>query len=818
MEYSVPSNAPVAVPPPPPFAASPAGMLAAAYPTDYQFPPTPAHGPAQTQIDVEGDIGSIERSIRFARHSLQQHRVAECRRSLLEAQALLAQVLAVIPVSPLAHAHPQPMAGPSRLALTDEPRYGATSQKRRVDDQQPGQRVEKALKFNGYAPPDGHLHPAFADGPPADIKLTLPGSSVQSYPDPNPPSAMPVSYADSPDVAMYAEVAPPQPFPPFGAPTPPGAHYASNPGPGSVQTSPSFAQAMAHMPMFAPPPAPASSADSQSPIDTKPTPPAASEPASSPPATTTTTSATATGTLNPNDLPPDLRLAIDEIFFSFVDGVCSNLDATDPKGEAIHQTLMAKKMQRLDESPDYRPFRFRIQAFTNGFLDLLAKRGYPEDKLPTKKVRHYLWTHPYISRYNEEGKKTKSKGNHIWSVEARRVQSHETRAPTEPGGGVWTFRKFERRIAGSPPGVAYVGVRWAWAPRVWDPQAPRVGGEVTWSSPPEGLLGWLKWKGGEICGVPREGDQGGEVVVRAHFVHDGKDVHLEHKFTLQVAPMGADVGGSPTGARPRRPTLDNARRILSEPAVPSRRTVRRASIAEIPSTPSGVDQVTQVVAATAKRVSLAQRTAGNPGALAALVKQEQVLLAAAAPAASANLVQAAQEVVLAAAHHLQAEKAPGEGVMVNEVILATQAAVAQAVLLSSDRASEVDVMRTAGALQHQVPAGAFGVAVALPPNAINGLGVPVTMGMGPMPPPAQIPSMPPPLPPDGLLGMDMVVAQDPNMMLPPPLPPPPQQQDYVVQQSPTDYGVQQSPTMAPGEYPQQMPMPPMHRHLHGPLM
>ena len=45
------------------------------------------------------------------------------------------------------------------------------------------------------------------------------------------------------------------------------------------------------------------------------------------------------------------------------------MDATDAKGEQIHQTLMAKKMQRLDESPDFRPFKFRIQAFTNSFLD-----------------------------------------------------------------------------------------------------------------------------------------------------------------------------------------------------------------------------------------------------------------------------------------------------------------------------------------------------------------------------------------------------------------------------------------------------------------
>jgi hypothetical protein len=30
---------------------------------------------------------------------------------------------------------------------------------------------------------------------------------------------------------------------------------------------------------------------------------------------------------------------------------------------------MAKKMQRLDESPDFRPFKFRIAAFTNAFLE-----------------------------------------------------------------------------------------------------------------------------------------------------------------------------------------------------------------------------------------------------------------------------------------------------------------------------------------------------------------------------------------------------------------------------------------------------------------
>jgi hypothetical protein len=49
--------------------------------------------------------------------------------------------------------------------------------------------------------------------------------------------------------------------------------------------------------------------------------------------------------------------------------ILGSVDATDSKGDHIHQTLMAKKMQRLDESPDFRPFKFRIQAFTTAFLE-----------------------------------------------------------------------------------------------------------------------------------------------------------------------------------------------------------------------------------------------------------------------------------------------------------------------------------------------------------------------------------------------------------------------------------------------------------------
>ena len=54
-------------------------------------------------------------------------------------------------------------------------------------------------------------------------------------------------------------------------------------------------------------------------------------------------------------------------------------------------------------------------------------------------VRGYLWAQPFISRYNEDGKKSKSKGNHIWNIDAKKVP------PPNMG---WIFRKYKipRRI------------------------------------------------------------------------------------------------------------------------------------------------------------------------------------------------------------------------------------------------------------------------------------------------------------------------------------------------------------------------------------
>ena len=68
-----------------------------------------------------------------------------------------------------------------------------------------------------------------------------------------------------------------------------------------------------------------------------------------------------------------------------------------------------------------------------------------------RQVRNYLWRQQYILRFNEDGKKAKSKGNHIWNIEAKKTGDG-------PNGQTWAFRPFHRRLAGGPPGVAYVDI------------------------------------------------------------------------------------------------------------------------------------------------------------------------------------------------------------------------------------------------------------------------------------------------------------------------------------------------------------------------
>ncbi|GAA5887804.1 hypothetical protein JCM16303_002336 [Sporobolomyces ruberrimus] len=192
---------------------------------------------------------------------------------------------------------------------------------------------------------------------------------------------------------------------------------------------------------------------------------------------------------------PESKAKMDPIFLEFLADICSNLDATDLKGEPIHQTLMAKKMEKLDQSHDFRPFKFRIQAFTTAFSERLAASGQFGSDVPIKKIRQYLWAQPFISRFNDDGKKAKSKGNHIWTVEAKKMPDKR-----------WMFREFVRCIKGPAPAVAFVGLNWSWAPRVWDPQCSSSAIDASFMSPT--LPPWLSWEDNVLSGEVPESAHG----------------------------------------------------------------------------------------------------------------------------------------------------------------------------------------------------------------------------------------------------------------------------------------------------------------------
>ncbi|KAF8511942.1 hypothetical protein BU17DRAFT_54308, partial [Hysterangium stoloniferum] len=418
-----------------------------------------------------------------------------------------------------------------------------------------------------------------------------------------------------------------------------------------------------------------------------------------------------------NEIPPEIKGDVDRVFFQFMNMICSDLDAKDGKGEPIHQPLMAKKMQRLDESPDFRPFKFRIQAFTNGFLEELAKQGLSEEIIPMKKVRHYLWTNPYISRFNEDGKKAKSKGNHIWNIDAKKAQE-----------GGWHFRPFKRKIAGSFPNVAYVGLKWQFHPRVWDPQASRSNLNVHFSSP--SLPGWLKWNGDVLSGTPvADAQSTAEIIIDARFTQEGKEVYLSHKYPLTVAPLTRDDPSS-YGMDSRRPSLTSDRRGVSDSMI----TQSTGMISRYVACVLAVDMPKLFTLHRAiKAVSLEAHTvhAADPEQQiqiqTSLTRQEQVLTVTAhamnhvmtlptsqtaqeqPSEASSALARAGTGVVICAVQKVAADHSAAiqvttgvvskefgtSMVTMQEVSSTTKTAVAEAVERTDTTASPIDVMHTA---------------------------------------------------------------------------------------------------------------------------
>jgi len=47
-------------------------------------------------------------------------------------------------------------------------------------------------------------------------------------------------------------------------------------------------------------------------------------------------------------------------------------DAKDRMGHLIHQSYTSKRTQRYEQMYGWRPLKFRIEAFVNGFIDLVS--------------------------------------------------------------------------------------------------------------------------------------------------------------------------------------------------------------------------------------------------------------------------------------------------------------------------------------------------------------------------------------------------------------------------------------------------------------
>ena len=185
-----------------------------------------------------------------------------------------------------------------------------------------------------------------------------------------------------------------------------------------------------------------------------------------PPASTSSTEA---------PFSPSLLPQLDSLFLGFLQKVVSDENITDGRGEALHHPLPPRKQQKVHSLPptSWRPIKLRIQAFTAAFQEELARTlaagmNLARHEVSIKRVREYLWTQDLIARYNPSGRKAKSRGSHVWCVEARK-RSDDPNAE-------WEFRPWKRKIQIVRDSlVAPWGQLLRLPFKVWDPQVPFEG-------------------------------------------------------------------------------------------------------------------------------------------------------------------------------------------------------------------------------------------------------------------------------------------------------------------------------------------------------
>ncbi|KAJ3326371.1 hypothetical protein HDU76_012982 [Blyttiomyces sp. JEL0837] len=219
-------------------------------------------------------------------------------------------------------------------------------------------------------------------------------------------------------------------------------------------------------------------------------------------------------------LRPDIHDRVENVFFGFLAGLCSNKDATCRKGEKIHHAV--KKCGYDDHSPDsigFYDFKFRINSFVDAFQEALENAGgFTQDIISERQVRGYLSSCRFVMRYTEEGKRARSKGCNVFVVEGKETED-----------GSWLFREFGQRFIGEPPSTIKVGSDFKYAPKIYDPQVGCP--PVTFTSP--NLPSWLSWSDNTLVGIPLRAETVDVTIIGTYF-HDVCALKFEIEKTFMV--------------------------------------------------------------------------------------------------------------------------------------------------------------------------------------------------------------------------------------------------------------------------------------------
>ncbi|KZT53987.1 hypothetical protein CALCODRAFT_405779, partial [Calocera cornea HHB12733] len=305
--------------------------------------------------------------------------------------------------------------------------------------------------------------------------------------------------------------------------------------------------------------------------------------------------------------------------------------------------------------------------------------------------------------------------------------------------GRWSFREYQRRITGTPAGVAYIGLEWRWSPSIWDPQQSRSSMHPTFTSP--ALPPWLQWKDNELVGTPSPGDRGGEITAEVSFPSNDTDQKVAHTFKLEVIelpageplslqktrrPSAGTVSSSapPLSGRNRSHTMSTA--FTSESDVPPVPKIPRSITQAQQQENSQIRLVLEMAAAHIAQEATVPMAPGMPEAAArqrqaSLAKQQEVLSRSVQafnyvafsleplPMDFNELIAASKRVVKEAARQAADRQAQGTAeapvsiasIPMNEVIVTARLLITKAINTVGLHASELDIMRSATGILQQ---------------------------------------------------------------------------------------------------------------------